>query len=109
MIKMFLSAPRLREDDIEGAIQQIGKVMDSKQKLFVRFVRKSLRQGLVYSHYPFESSDGEAGVIEKALGRMEQLLSRPARELSSAQEDEIFGKVPGILPRLKRQGDRAVL
>jgi trimethylamine--corrinoid protein Co-methyltransferase len=109
MIKMFLSAPRLGEDEIEGAIQQIGKVMDSKQKLFVRFVRKSLRQGLVYSHYPFESNDGEAGVIERALGRMEELLSRPAKELSEAQEDEIFEKVPGILPRLKRQGDRAVL
>jgi trimethylamine--corrinoid protein Co-methyltransferase len=101
MIKRFLTAPRSSGDDIREAVGQIKKVMDSRQKLYVRFVRKSLREGLVYSHYPFESKDGEDKVVEKALDRLNELLSRPINGISPELQEEVYEKVPGLLPVLR--------
>ena len=75
------------------------------QKLYARFVRKGLRTGQVYSHYPFESRDGEDNVIENALGRLHELLARPGKEVLPGIEDEIFATVPGLLPRLRRKSE----
>ncbi len=96
MIKMFLNAPRLGKDDMDEVMEQIGKVVKSRQKLYARFVRKGLRDGSVYAHYPFESDGGE-GIIEKALARLEEILSRPANTLSSDIQKRIYEEVPGIL------------
>lgn len=102
MIKRFLVAPRLSDEDADESLSLIRKVMDSRQRLFVRFVRKSLKAGLVYPHYPFESKDGEDRVMENALKRMEELLSRPVKGLPPEVEGEVFESVPGIVPRLRR-------
>lgn len=104
MIKRFLSSPRLGKADIEAAGRQIAKVMDSRQRLYVRFVRKSLKQGLVYSHYPFESKDGQDRVVAKALQQLNELLSRPANGLSAGVKEKVFMKVPGLLSVLRRSG-----
>jgi len=104
MIKHFLAAPRLDRDDIQEAVEEIGKVMDSRQKLYVRFVRKALREGRIYSSYPFESRDGEDRVIRKALERMEALLSRPVAVIPPDVEDEVFARVQGLLPRIRKGG-----
>lgn len=100
MIKMFLSAPKLGSEDMDEMFQQIRKVLGSKQKLYVRFTRKGLRDGSIYPHYPFEA-DGGDGVIEKALLRLEELLSRPVRGVSKEQEEQVFNEVPGIVERLR--------
>jgi trimethylamine--corrinoid protein Co-methyltransferase len=100
MIKMFLSEPRLGEEDMDKMFEQIKKVLGSKQKLYVRFARKGLRDGSIYPHYPFEA-DGGDGVIEKALIRLEELLSRPAKDVPKEQEDQVFKEVPGIVERLR--------
>ncbi len=100
MIKIFLSEPRLGEEDMNNMFQQIKKVLDSKQKLYVRYTRKGLRDGTIYPHYPFEA-DGADGVIEKALMRLEELLSRPAKSVSKEQEERVFDEVPGIVERLR--------
>jgi trimethylamine--corrinoid protein Co-methyltransferase len=100
MVKRFLAAPRVGQGEIEESMSHIRKVMGSKQGLFVRFVRKSLRSGLIYSHYPFEDKDGGDMVIERALGQMEELLRRPTRSLPLEVREEVFRKVPGLLPRL---------
>ena len=104
MIKHFLAAPRLERDDIEEAVEEIGKVMDSRQKLYVRFVRKALREGRIYSSYPFESRDGDDRVIQKALERMEVLLSRPVATIPPHVEDEVFNRVQGLLSRIRKGG-----
>lgn len=100
MIKIFLSEPRLSEEDMNKMFEQIKKVLDSKQKLYVRFTRKGLRDGTIYPHYPFEA-DGADGVIEKALMRLEELLSRPAKCVSKEKEERVFNEVPGIVERLR--------
>lgn len=100
MIKIFLSEPRLSEDDMNRMFEQIRKVLNSKQKLYVRFTRKGLRDGTIYPRYPFEA-DGTDGVLEKALVRLDELLSRPAKSLSKEQEGRIYREVPGIVERLK--------
>jgi trimethylamine--corrinoid protein Co-methyltransferase len=103
MIKRFLEAPRLGGEDVKAALGQIEKVMASRQRLYARFVRRSLRDGSIYSSYPFESRDAEDRVIERALGRLEELLSRPAARISPELEEEVFDRVPGILSRLRRR------
>jgi trimethylamine--corrinoid protein Co-methyltransferase len=100
MIKMFLNAPRLGKDDMESVMGQIIKVFNSRQKLYTRFVRKGLRDGSVYAHYPFESEEGD-GIIEKALAKLEEILSRPSNTLSADIQNRIFEEVPGILSQLK--------
>jgi trimethylamine--corrinoid protein Co-methyltransferase len=100
MIKKFLNAPGLGEDDMESAMGQIKKVFNSRQKLYARFVRKGLRDGSVYSHYPFES-DGGDGIIEKALARLEEILSRSVNSLADDIQKRIIQEVPGILSQLK--------
>ncbi|MEJ2182940.1 MAG: trimethylamine methyltransferase family protein [Nitrospirota bacterium] len=101
MVKMFLESPRVSEEDIGASLEQIRKVMASRQKLYVRFVRRGLRDGSVYAHYPFEGADGTDGVIEKALARLEELWSRPVRALPGEVKDAVFEGVPGILGRLR--------
>jgi trimethylamine--corrinoid protein Co-methyltransferase len=100
MIKMFLLEPRLGSEDMDRMFEQIKKVLGSKQKLYVRFARKGLRDGSIYPHYPFEA-DGGDGVIEKALAKLEELLSRPVKGVSREQEDQVFKEVPGIVERLR--------
>ncbi len=103
MIKWFLSSPKMGEEDLSEVIAQIKKVMESKQKLYVRFVRKSLRTGCIYSHYPFEGGNGDESVVEKARERMKQLLSKPRKNIDPDVREEIFRTVPGILSRLKEK------
>ncbi len=102
MIKRFLQSPRVSREDIIESLGQISRVMDSKQRLYVRYVRKNLRSGQIYSNYPFESRDGEDRVIEKALEYMNELLSRPAKPVISELEGRIFDTIPGLLTRLRR-------
>jgi trimethylamine--corrinoid protein Co-methyltransferase len=101
MIKMFLSAPRLGGEDMDKMFEQIKKVLGSKQKLYVRFARKGLRDGSIYPHYPFEADGTSDGVIEKALTKLEELLSKPVKGVSKEQEDQVFSEVPGIVERLR--------
>ncbi len=100
MIKKFLSAPKLGEEDIETAMGQITKVFNSRQKLYARFTRKGLRDGSIYSHYPFEG-DGGGEIIEKALARLEEVLARPVNALADDIQKRIIEEVPGILAQLK--------
>jgi trimethylamine--corrinoid protein Co-methyltransferase len=100
MIKWFLSIPHIGKNDLDEARAQIIKVMGSNQKLFVRFVRKSLREGRIYSNYPFEGENGDETVIEKARARMDQMLSKPRKGIAPEIEDEIFRTVPGLVSRL---------
>ncbi len=95
---MFLAAPKLGKDDMKSVMEQITKVFNSRQKLYARFVRKSLRNGSIYFHYPFESVDGD-GVIEKALARLDELLSRPLNNLPVDIQNRICEEIPGILQR----------
>ena len=105
MIKRFLRKPGMDGANLGESVSQIRKVMASNQKLYARFVRKGLRTGQVYSHYPFESRDGDDNVIAHALGRMHELLARPGKEVPLGIEEEIFATVPGLLPRLKRKNE----
>jgi len=79
---------------------QITKVFNSRQKLYARFTRKGLRDGSIYSHYPFEG-DGGGEIIEKALARLEEVLARPVNSLADDIQKRIIQEVPGILEKVK--------
>jgi trimethylamine--corrinoid protein Co-methyltransferase len=99
MIKSFLASPEMSAGDVDAALSQIKKVMDTPQKMYARFVRKKIRSGRVYPHYPFEDRKGEDRVVEKALERMHALLSEPAAGLAPDVKDRIFSEIPGLLSR----------
>jgi trimethylamine--corrinoid protein Co-methyltransferase len=101
MVKRFLVEPRLDDSDLEAAVGQIEKVMASSMGLFVRFVRKELRSGRIYSSYPFEGT-GPAGVLQAADKRLKEMLARPVKKIPGDVERRIFDSVPGILPRLRQ-------
>ncbi|MGA1871346.1 MAG: trimethylamine methyltransferase family protein [bacterium] len=103
MIKSFLASPQFGNESIDKAVEQIQRVMESKQRLYVRFVRSSLREGRVYLSYAFESKAREDKVMENALHHMDTLLSKPMHVLPPDTEQEIFMKVPGLVSRLRNK------
>ena len=101
MIKGFLEQPELGPADIDAALGQIRKVMAAPGKLYARFVRRKIRSGRVYPHYPFEGEAGEDAAVQKALERMNELMARPVHRLSPDIEDRVFREIPGLLARQK--------
>jgi len=98
MIRYFFRAPVLDEGELEAMIGQIREVLASPQKLFIRYVRKVLRSGLLSSPYPYEGDGDE--VFLRAQKRMEELLSRPVSHIERETAEKVFRDIPGLLPRL---------
>jgi trimethylamine--corrinoid protein Co-methyltransferase len=101
-IKHCLRAPKVNPPDIDEALDMVKKVMASTHRLFARHTRKALHSGDVSSPYQFETRGLEDKVIENALEYMSRLEAEPAALLDQAKVEEIFQKVPGILPHLKQ-------
>ena len=101
-IKHCLRAPKVNPPDIDEALDMVKKVMASTHRLFARHTRKALHSGDVSSPYQFETRGLEDKVIENALEYMSRLEAEPAALLDQATVEEIFQKVPGILPHLKQ-------
>ncbi|OPL12437.1 MAG: hypothetical protein AVO39_04510 [delta proteobacterium MLS_D] len=98
MIKYFFQGPRLDGDELETMARQIREVLASPHKLFIRYVRRVLRKGLLSSPYPYEGNEDE--VFFKAQQRMEELLSRPVNHIERETAERVFRDIPGLLPRL---------
>ena len=75
--------------------------MAAPGKLYARFVRRKIRSGRVYPHYPFEGEAGEDAAVQKALERMNELLARPVQALNPEIEERVFKEIPGLLARQK--------
>lgn len=101
MIKRFLAAPEVSEDDLEKALDQVKKVMASDMGLYVRFVRKDLRSGKIYPNYPFDG-DGIGGAIIRAKERMDTLLAEPVERIPEETAEAVFNSTPGLVDRLRR-------
>jgi len=99
-VKSLLRAPKIDEAEITESLEQIRQVMDTPQKLFVRYIRPKLRRGEVTLPYPFEGDKTKDDVLIRAHQRMQELLQRPVEHIPPEISEKIFGEVPGILPRL---------
>ncbi len=99
IIKQVLRQPCFNKKEVENAIQEIRQVTSSKTKLFAKHIRKALREGLVSSPYPFETSDEEDKVLEKAYHQLQNLLKTPGEKLDDDLIKNIYKEIPGLLPR----------
>jgi trimethylamine--corrinoid protein Co-methyltransferase len=101
MVKRFLASPEVEGPALEKAYSQTEKVMNSDMGLYVRFVRKDLRSGKIYSSYPFDS-DGVGGAIIKAMKHMDDLLANPVERIPEEVVEAVFSSTPGLVDRLRQ-------
>jgi len=100
-IKHCLRAPKVSVQDTDDAVKMVKKVMASSHRLFARHARKAMHSGDISSPYQFETKDKKDNVIENALEYMARLEAEPAPHLDPDVVNDIYNKVPGLLPGLK--------
>jgi len=108
MIKFFLRPPRIVDNEISEALKQIRDVSATSQKLYISYIRKVLRSGLLSPPYPFEGSGDTDEVFALAFDRMKELLARPVKHIDEETTDRIFREIPGLLPRLNMYEKKGV-
>jgi len=97
--RQILRLPSFGVGEGIAAVDEVRKVMKSSTRLFARHIRKAMRQGLVSDPYPFETREGEDQVLLRAQQRLEEIMAEPGEKLDGAQVEEIYQRVPGLLPR----------
>jgi trimethylamine--corrinoid protein Co-methyltransferase len=100
MLKFFLRQPQIDEAEVTETLQQIRKVSATPQKLYISYIRKAMRGGLLSDAYPFEGEGDSDDVFKLACERTNELLATPVEHIDEATTKRIFDEVPGILPRL---------
>jgi len=100
MIRHFLRPPRIDDGEIEEVLGQIRKVLPTPQKLFIGYVRKVMRSGLLSPLYAFEGDRRGDRVFHLAHERMKALLAKPVEPIDREKTSRIFSEIPGLLPRL---------
>ncbi len=100
MIKFFLRSPQIDKMEITETLEQIRKVVQTPQKLYISYIRKVMRSGILSSPYPFEGEGETDNVFTLAYERMNELLERPVNHIDQTTTSRIFQEIPGLLPRL---------
>jgi trimethylamine--corrinoid protein Co-methyltransferase len=100
MIKFFLRPPRIEKDELEDVLEQIRHVAQTPQKLFINYIRKVMRKGMLSLPYPFEGDRVADDVFYRAHRRTIELLEMPVSHIDHETTTRIFNEIPGLLPRL---------
>jgi len=100
MIKFFLRQPRIDEAEITDTLKQIRAVVQTPQKLYIKYIRKVMRTGELSPSYPFEGDGETDNVFALAYEKMNELLVKPVEHIDQATTSRIFQEIPGLLPRL---------
>jgi len=100
MIKFFLREPKVDEEEIATTLKQIKEVMDTPQKLYIKYIRPVMRSGQLSAPYPFEAEGETDNVLAIANEKMQQLLAQPVQHIDEETTKKIFNEIPGLLPRL---------
>ncbi len=100
IIKLIFKEPRVAQEDFNGALSIIHKVMESSHKLYARYARRLVHSKEIYGGYPFESRGEKDETLIKAHEKVKEILSLPRKYLPGEITEEIFDRVPGLLPGL---------
>jgi len=100
MIKFFLQSPRIGDQEIAETLKQVREVVDTSQKLYIKYIRPVMRSGELSPPYPFEGDGENDNVFALAYERMNELLAKPVEHIDQATTAKIFQEIPGLLPRL---------
>jgi len=98
-IREILRQPIFEQADVENAVRDIRRTVDSPTTLFARSIRKARRKGLVSSPYPFETDAMEDQVLIKAQERLEDIMAQPGQKMDPGVADRLFTGFPDLLPR----------
>lgn len=101
-VKHCLKAPKVDADEAQAAVAMVNKVMNTSHRLFARHARKAIHSGDVSDPFAFGAKDQQDRVVELALAELEKIDDQPRRHLPKVVVEEIFERVPGILPKLKQ-------
>ncbi len=100
MIKFFLKPARITGEEFAEIQKQIREVVQTPQKMFIRYIRPVMRSGEISEPYPFEGDGNSDNVFALAYKRMQELLAKPVEHIDPATTSKIFREIPGLLPRL---------
>ncbi|MBT8341882.1 MAG: hypothetical protein HKP58_16190 [Desulfatitalea sp.] len=101
-VKHCLRAPKIDEDEAKAAVAMVNKVMGTSHRLYARHARKAIHAGDVSEPFAFGAKDQQDRVVELALAELESIDRQPRKHLPQPVVDEIFDRVPGILPSLRQ-------
>jgi len=101
MLKRFLSEPAVNQETISQSLEQVRRVMATPQKLYVRYVRSALRTGAIAPPYPYESRGTTDETLLRAAEKMTEIMQLPRSTIEPDKVDEVFARVPGLLPALR--------
>ena len=99
LVREILRPPIVDEDVTEASIIEIRKVIASSTRLFARHIRKQMRRGLVSQPYGLEGEGDRDEVLENACAKLEEIQGTADKQLSDEVIDEIYKKIPGVLPK----------
>ncbi len=98
VVRQILRKPSFDQERAGSSVVEIEKVMGSSTRLFSRYIRKAMREGVVSSPYPFESRDGSDEVLCRAQERLETLEKEPCEKLDTELISKIYTSVAGLVP-----------
>jgi len=99
-IKHMLRRPKMDQQAMEEAIDQIGKVMATQHKLYARYTRKGIRSGAIFPPYFFESKEGRDLAVLEAHKKRRRLMEEKPRHLDARTVEKIYAEIPGIVDRI---------
>ncbi len=99
LVRDILRRPLFGKENAEKTVKEVRKVMASSTRLFARYIRKPLREGLVTKPYAFESTEDKDEVMVKAAERLDEILSGPDDRLDEGMLERIYKEVPGPVAR----------
>jgi len=100
MLRQFLQPAEINPRKLQELHSRIAATVKTSQKLFINDIRPMMRKSKLSRPYPFEGRQGGDTVLEAAGRELDRLTARPATHLPDEVIEEIFNRVPGILPRL---------
>ncbi len=101
MVKDILRKPVFSREDVGKAVTEIRKTVSSQTRLFAKYIRKYMRQGLVADPYPLGSDSDEDTIMERACEEYERICGLPGELPQQTKIDQIFNGISSLLPREK--------
>jgi trimethylamine--corrinoid protein Co-methyltransferase len=101
LVKQIVRTPIFDNQHIQGALDEIQKVMASSTRLFARYIRKHMRKGFVSPPYEFEGERDYDSVIAQAHDKLEHILAQSGTCLSDETINNLYNNISGLLPRKK--------
>jgi trimethylamine--corrinoid protein Co-methyltransferase len=97
LVKSILRPAGFTSEDVDSAVAEVRKVMDSPTRLFARHIRKQIRRGVVSQPYPLAGDGTRDEVLQRACARLAEVRETPGEPLDDSIASDIRASVPGLV------------